>query len=321
MPVPTHRHWRPVLTLLLITPLLTELLSNNLTFSMILQPVTLLFLSTVGYGFPVLLIRELAVRRGYGLAQLALLGLSFGLWNEGVLAKTLLRAYDIPIDLFDFYGITFHIAIPWAFLICTWHAMHAVIYPIFIVYFFFPSQRDEPWLSRRGSVIICLITLVLGLLIFFSHSPENSPGGWPQLLVFAGIAAVLALFAERLPLAPRIIPGGAFQWAAIRHGFCFFILCFFVPLVLARMRIPVVLYALYFIVLIGVCLFFLCRKRKLAEIPFLLFMLGDQVCLAAFTLIGACGMYSYERMAASLIFLAIFLGSIGWLRRSSVRST
>jgi len=321
MPATTRKHWRPVLTLLFITPLLTELLSNNLTFSkLFLPPVMMLFLMTIGYGFPVLLIREIAARRSFGLSQLVLMGLAYGIWNEGILARTLLRAYNLPIDWFDFYGITSRVAIPWAFLICSWHALHAVVYPILIVHFLFPAHRGEPWLGKSSSIVIALITLAVGGAVYFTPLPEAPAGPLPQFLIFGGIGLALFLIAPLLPRAPLIKPGGPFLWSAIRHGFCLFLAAFFIPIIFARMRIPVFLYAGYFAALFGIAFYFLVRKRELPERTMLLFMLGDEICVASFALIGACGMFSYERIATSLLFLSIFLFAIGWLRKQKIET-
>lgn len=68
-------HWKPVLALLLLPPFVTELLTGSLPASKFFQPPVFLFLATVGYGFPVLLLREFAVRRQPGVAGLFLLGI------------------------------------------------------------------------------------------------------------------------------------------------------------------------------------------------------------------------------------------------------
>ena len=66
-------HWKPLLALLLTTPFLTELLSDSMPAREFFRPPVLLFLATVGYGFPILLLREFAVRRHLGLAGLFVL--------------------------------------------------------------------------------------------------------------------------------------------------------------------------------------------------------------------------------------------------------
>jgi len=74
-------NYKPVLTLLLITPLLTELLSNNMSPQVFFNPVVFLLLTTVVYGFPVLLLREFACQYRLGISGLLCLGLVYGIIN------------------------------------------------------------------------------------------------------------------------------------------------------------------------------------------------------------------------------------------------
>ena len=133
-------HWKPVLSLLLLAPFLTELLSGNLPASQFFQPQVYVFLATVGYGFPILLLREFAVRRRLGLAGLFMLGLVYGIFNEGILARTFYLASNVPIKTFDGYGYVFGVAIPWAITISIWHALHSFVYPIVAVSYFFHTS-------------------------------------------------------------------------------------------------------------------------------------------------------------------------------------
>ena len=114
---PPPRHWQPILTVLLVTPFLTELLSNNLPPSFFFRPITFFCLATIAYGFPVLLLREFAVRRNLGIPALILLGIAYGMCNEGILAKTFYLAQNVPVNTFDNYGFIAGIAVPWAITI------------------------------------------------------------------------------------------------------------------------------------------------------------------------------------------------------------
>src|SRR5208283_1563569 len=134
-------HWKPIVALLLLTPFLTELLSGSQPAAKFFQPQVLLFLATVGYGIPVLLLREFAVRHRLGILGLLALGFVYGVFNEGIIAKTFYLATNVPVNNFDGYGCVYGIAIPWAVTISTWHARHALLYPIVAIYYFFPDHR------------------------------------------------------------------------------------------------------------------------------------------------------------------------------------
>src|SRR5207253_1501364 len=150
---------------------------------------------------------------------------------------------------FDHYGIILNIAVPWSFLICFWHAMHALIYPVLTIYFLFPAHANENWIGKKTAITISAITLIFALLTFFSNNSDAPSGTLPSLVIFVVVSVILFWLSSLLPAAPTIIPGGLFTWKPLVYGLVFFIAAFFIPLILARLQIPVFLFALYFFVL------------------------------------------------------------------------
>ncbi len=74
---------------LLVAPgFLAEVLSENTPILTALHPVPFVLL-ILTYGVPVVLIREIAVARRLNVVGIILLGVGYGMLNEGVLAKTL----------------------------------------------------------------------------------------------------------------------------------------------------------------------------------------------------------------------------------------
>src|SRR5947207_5033603 len=89
---------------LLLTPgPLAEVLSQNVPLSTFVQPVPFLLL-TLTYGVPLLVIRELSVARELDEVGLVVLGLAYGILNEGGLAKTLTLPDGAPLHDFAGYG-------------------------------------------------------------------------------------------------------------------------------------------------------------------------------------------------------------------------
>ena len=71
---------KPILTLVVIVPFLTELLSGNFTLSrFFIPPVFIAFI--IAYGLAALLIRELAVKWKLGIEGIFILGLAYGIYN------------------------------------------------------------------------------------------------------------------------------------------------------------------------------------------------------------------------------------------------
>jgi len=83
-------HVPALITLLLLSPVLAELLSGSAPPAEFFTPFALVFL-TFWYGVGAILCRELSIRWGSGLIGLFLLGAAFGILEEGILIKTFFR--------------------------------------------------------------------------------------------------------------------------------------------------------------------------------------------------------------------------------------
>ena len=87
---------RAALFLLVAPGSLAEVGSQNVPILAYLSPATFV-LGSLAYGVPALVIREVAAARGLNAAGLAILGLAYGILNEGVLARTLTQASAAPL--------------------------------------------------------------------------------------------------------------------------------------------------------------------------------------------------------------------------------
>ena len=167
------RNTRRAALFLLLTPgPLAEVLSQNVQLLTFLQPVPFL-LVTLTYGVPVLVIRELAVARKLNDAGLILLGLAYGILNEGVLAKTLTLPGGAPLHDLAGYGQIGPLQGGWSIFIIAWHALHSVLYPILLTRWMFPVAANRRWFAegRTRWVLSALLILVAGLYaLYFSES-------------------------------------------------------------------------------------------------------------------------------------------------------
>ena len=302
-------HWKPVVALLVITPFLTELLSGSLPAQKFFQPPVFLFLATIGYGFPVLLLRELAVRRQLGVAGLFLLGLVYGIFNEGILAKTFYLAKNVPINTFDGYGYVFGIAVPWAIMINIWHALHSLLYPIVAIYYFFPNERETPWLNRRGMIWLSVPTLAVGALIFFSHGMDRAAGHWEHFLLMVILGAILVWLATRLPSAPILGDNERLRWRPMFWGAGSFVALLFLPVLMAGAKIPAPVLCGYCGLLIVFAMRKLVRRPALPTTTVLSFALGDDILMAVLGVAIGIGHGNPERIIVNAVFILVF----GWL--------
>jgi hypothetical protein len=140
-----RKHWKQILSLIILSPLLAEVLSSNMSLAGFLNPVNFLRLVTLGCGIPVLVTRELAVRKRLGIPGVLLLGAVCGIYNEGI--KTFLLTHDVALAQFNGYGMLFGIGVPWALMISLWHALFSVLVATQVPALR-PGRAESAWRSR-----------------------------------------------------------------------------------------------------------------------------------------------------------------------------
>jgi len=299
-------HLKPVVTLLAITPFLTELLSNNLPPSVFFKPLNYLFLATIGYGFPVLLLREWACTKRMGLAGLLCLGFAYGIINEGILAKTYFLSTHVPIGTFDNYGRWWGISVPWAITITVWHAFHSLCYPILMTYYFFPGHREERWLSRRGALWLFAVTALLSAAIFFTHSPGHPAGSISRFAFLVGCMGLLALGAAWISGWTRICDMNSPRLKPILRGAGAPLLLLLLPVLMSGAKVSPPALEGYFALALFLIFRWLWKHREASVAGCVLFAAGDDLMLALLALLGAVHARSLEKICADLILIAVF---------------
>ena len=293
----------PALVLAFITPVLTELLSGNVPAPVFFLPWVYALLIVV-YGLPVLLIRELFIKWKLTLPGLFLLGLAYGIFNEGVCAKTLLLADKVPIDAFDhdtWLGINF----PWASLIVPWHALHAIIFPIALVTWWFPAAARTSWLSRKAFGITSVLLSILGAVVYLGNKKAvTSP---PYLIFFVVVMTALIFLSKRASRAgPFLEPiGRSTLWPAAA-GFTFYPVLVLGLTIAAGLKLPGIVICLLGILLLAVYYRMLVRRGWLALTPFVLFALGDYFSGSLFTGLVMLAKGSLVGVITQLVLMGAF---------------
>ena len=163
------------LTLIFSAPILTEIVSGNTPAHALLDPRVDLFL-LMAYSLPLLVIRELALRWRLSTPGVFVIGLAYGIWNEGLLAQTLMRFQHVPINKFDHYICTAGFNFSWAALILPWHSLLAIVFPLAVLAAFFPGSAQAAWLGKRAFTALAAILIALIMLISTIRKPH------PQML-------------------------------------------------------------------------------------------------------------------------------------------
>jgi hypothetical protein len=297
---------KPILTLLLITPFLTELLSNNMAPSEFFKPFNFLLLATVVYGFPVLLLRELACRHRLGIPGLLCLGLVYGIINEGIIAKTFYLAEGVPVNTFDHYGYVAGISIPWSITITVWHALHAVLCPILVTYYLFPSQRHQLWLTRAGLWWLAVTTVALNTLFFFSRTQDRPPGQLGHYLLMLVLIGFLFWLATKASRNGKLTDAAVFRFKPLAWGAASFPILLLVPVLLSKAKVDPWLFCAYFAVAITLLMVWFARHPEISVTACLLFTIGNNLVSILWVIPSALARAGVLQLAADVLLLVAF---------------
>ena len=194
------RRLAPVATVFLLAPLIGEVLFGAIPLSKL--PFGLLGVLGL-YGGGAILVRETVRRRGLGAAWLVLLGLAYGLIEEGLVLQSLFDQRYRGLDFLGYYGHWLGVNWVWAEFIVPYHAVFSIAIPIVIAELLFPERRNNPWVSSRVLLGVAVVFVAnAGLLarfqigLFTSHAPQTSlRANAGAALVVAGLIAAAFLAA------------------------------------------------------------------------------------------------------------------------------
>lgn len=215
----------PVLFLLLLTPGIPEYLSasSQLTVLILSPPLFFLFLAAnLGlYGSGVILIREAMIRWKKGWASVFLLGVAYGIVEEGLDLWTLFYSKAGPVGNLGYYGHWLGVNWVWTVGLLIFHSVYSIGLPIFLFGLAFPELKRKSLVSgaRLSATIFCLVLDSIFLFVFVSaiYSGYN-PGG--TLLLFSGfVATIFVLLARRLPANFLKISPGQPRWGPRKFAF------------------------------------------------------------------------------------------------------
>jgi len=214
MAASAHPNRRPLLALILLSPIIAEMLSGSTPPLEWLNPITPLLLIWL-YGAGVLVMRETAVRWKTGWPSILLLGAAYGIIEEGLAVKSFFDPGWIDLGTLAWYGRWLDVNWVWAVWLTIYHAVVSIAIPIFLTEWIWPRISGQPLTSRRG--YMTSIGLLAGATVFINVllTPYR-PSVWHLLgaaaaVVFLGWVAKkyagalwARLPAKRLPRSPRI---------------------------------------------------------------------------------------------------------------------
>jgi len=185
--------------LVLLAPFLAELVSGSTAPEAWLLPWVLLVFMAI-YGLSALAIRELAIRTGGGPVAVIVLGLAFGLVNEGMAAHSLFNPAWPDVGVLGSYGRFAGVNWIWTEWIVPFHAVWSIAFPIFLVGALWPNSRGERWISDRGVALCVLgaIATAVSTSLVFSEYPLSLVQWAGLFAAVAGLGGVAWRFSARL---------------------------------------------------------------------------------------------------------------------------
>jgi hypothetical protein len=206
----------PALVLLLLAPFVAEFLLGDFTLRQLwIYPIMLPM-----YGGGALLIREAARRSGRGWPTILLLGLAYGIVEEGLADQSLFNPHFLGLHLIKYgYIPALGISGPWTIFVLTIHVVWSIGVPVALVEALVPGRRRDPWVGRKGLAAAGLLyALGVAVVAAGTMAKEHFTASGPQLAWSAFAAAAVAALAFALfpPAGRGSEPGPAAGTAGSR---------------------------------------------------------------------------------------------------------
>jgi hypothetical protein len=128
------RRFVPVLLLFFLSPIVGELISGSSPPVEFFQPLSLLMLSAL-YGSGAVLVREFTVRWRKGWPTIFILGLAYGILEEGLMVKSFFDPSWMDLGLLGTYGRWAGVNWVWSLDLTIYHTQR--------------GQHRHPYFSRR----------------------------------------------------------------------------------------------------------------------------------------------------------------------------
>ena len=191
------RRKAPVWTLFFLAPVIGELVSGSAPPDEFFNPFSMLLLSAL-YGSGALLARELSLSWGKRWPSIFVLGLAYGIVEEGLMVKSFFDPSWMDLGLLGVYGRALGVNWVWSLFLSIYHAVFSISIPIYLTELIFPAAKDERWLTRRGVwgyALLLTADVLFGFLLLTTYRPPFLPYVGAVILV-----ALLGWQAKRMPL-------------------------------------------------------------------------------------------------------------------------
>lgn len=183
----TRTLFGPVIALLLLSPITAELLTASSPPLSFFNPFGLLVLIGL-YGSGAIIVREHTRKWGKGWTSLVLLGVAYGIIEEGLTAKSFFDPHWVDLAVFGVYGRWLGVNWVWSEWLTIFHATISITVPIILAELMFYKDKDVRWLSNRALVIFEIIFVAVVIFGFFMLSSF-----YPNVVQITGCLVAIAI--------------------------------------------------------------------------------------------------------------------------------
>jgi hypothetical protein len=162
----------PALLILFLAPFFGEGLSGSTPPLDLLLPWNLAFMAAL-YGCGALVCREVSHRFGLGFRGLVLLGVAYGVWEEGLVDRYWFFPHFWESSGIGTYSVVWHTNVLLAVHLTVFHTAISICASVLVVERLAPSARDRPWVGRPA---LALAGLVLALTpVIYGEFDQHPP--------------------------------------------------------------------------------------------------------------------------------------------------
>lgn len=209
--------------LALMSPVIAELLSGSSPPLEFFNPFSFMLLLGL-YGAGVLVVRELSVIWNLGWAGIVVLGVSYGILEEGVAVKSFFDPLWMDLGGLGEYGRFLGTNWVWAVWLTIYHASVSITLPVVIFNMVYPHLRRERLLTgRRFKVVlgILLIDVLVCTLLLNPYVPLL-----PMYMLSIVSVFGFALYAKHIPKGFFAPTGSRPTWGPMRFAVLGFLVLF-----------------------------------------------------------------------------------------------
>lgn len=163
-----------ILILSLLSPFIGEMVSGSSPPLEFFNPVAFLILWGL-YGGGVIIVRELWVKWGGGYDRLMLLGLVYGIIEEGLAVKSFFDPGWQDLGKLAVYGRFLGVNFVWSVWLSIFHAVFSITIPILLIQVLYSDYKNRRLITNKGLKIVSLFFILTCILIFFFLNPYNPP--------------------------------------------------------------------------------------------------------------------------------------------------